>query len=122
MPAFGTTSSPAMYPGDSYQLVNAADATAGSITNTQSVVGIQTGNLGSSVWTLTNTTTQSATVYVAAQDNPSAIGNYKALTDADTGTAVTCAGGSSISFTCFGPFICAHFGTSPSSGLLIIAR
>ena len=121
MPAFGSTSPIALYSGDSYQLVNAADATAGTITNTQAVVGVQSAQVAGNQWTLTNTTNQTATVYVAAADNPSAIANYKPLTDADTNQAVTAAAGTSINFTAVG-FVCAHFGASPSSGLLTILR
>ncbi len=121
MPAFGTIAAPALYAGDSYQLVNAADATAGSITNTQAVVGIASAQLAGNQWTLTNTTNQTVTIYGAAADNPSAIGNYKALTDGDTGIAITAAAGTTILFSAVG-FICGHFGTAPSSGLLTISR
>lgn len=121
MPAFGTTSPTALYSGDSLQLVNAADATAGTITNTQAVVGIQAAQTAGNQWTLTNTTTQTATVYSAAADNPSSINNYKALTDADTNQPITVAAGSTIIFSAVG-FVCAHFGTSPTSGLLTILR
>lgn len=121
MPAFGSIPAPALYAGDSYQLVNAADATADNITYTQAVVGIQSAQVAGNQWILTNKTNETATVYVAAQDNPSADTNYEPLTDADTSEAITAASDTTVTFTAVG-FICCHFGTSPSSGTLTIGR
>ena len=128
MPAFASIPPPALYAGDSYQLVNVADATAGNITYTQAVVGVQSAQVAGNQWTLQNTTNETATVYVAAQDAATSAhpngqtANYSALTDADSAEAITAAASSTINFTTAGPFVCCHFGTSPSSGLLIIAR
>jgi len=127
MPAFGTIPPPALYAGDSLQLVSAADATAGNITYTQAIVGIQSAQVAGNQWTLTNSTNETATVYVSASDAATTAhpngqtSNYEPLTDADTAEAITCASDSTINFTAVG-FICCHFGTSPTSGTLTIAR
>jgi hypothetical protein len=127
MPIFASGTPPGIYPGDSYALVNNA-ATDIIVHYTQAIVGVQTTEVAGNQWTLQNTTTQSAVVYVAAKDVPTATypngqtANYSALTDADTGVAVAAAAGTTINFTTIGPFICAYFGTAPTSGSLIIAR
>jgi hypothetical protein len=127
MPAFASIQPPGLYPGDNYALVNNA-ANDTIVHYTQQVVICQTTQAIGNQLTLTNTTNQAATVHVAASDAPTAVypngqtGNYKALTDADSGVAVTVASGSTISFTTPGPFICANFATAPTSGSLIIAR
>jgi hypothetical protein len=127
MPVFASIQPPGLYPGDNYALVN--NAASDTIVHlTQQVVICQTTEIAGNQLTLTNTTNQAASVYVAAADAPTATypngqtGNYKALTDADSNTAVTVASGSTITFTTPGPFICGYFATAPSSGSLIIAR
>jgi hypothetical protein len=116
MPAFNAKPAIGLYPGDSVVLVNDASTDTG-ISYTQQVAVIE-----ASQFTLQNTSNHDAVVYVAAQDYPAATANYSPLTDADTGVAITCVAGTSINFTTRGPFICAHFASSPTSGSLILAR
>ena len=127
MPAFASIQPPGLYPGDNYALVNNA-AIDTIVHYTQQVVICQSVKALGNQLTLTNTTNQSATVYVAAADAPTTVApngqtaNYEPLKDADTTNAITVASGSTISFTTPGPFMCAYFATAPSSGSLIIAR
>ena len=66
-----------------------------------------------------NPANQTVTVQVADTDVDA---SYRALTEADTAEAVTCASGSSITFTTIGPFVRGHFGTAPTTGTLAISR
>jgi hypothetical protein len=116
MPAFNAVPAIGLYPGDVVVLVNNA-ATDSGLTYTQQVAVTDAGP-----YTLANGTNQTATVYVAAKDSPASTANYQPLTDADTGVAVTVASSSTITFTSQGHFICAHYGSSPTTGSLVIAR
>lgn len=122
MPSYSTASPVGIYPGDTVALVNSA-ATDASVTNTIAVVvAAVAGISGANQLTLTNTTNQTVTVYGAAADYPGSVNNYKALTDADTGTAITAAAGTTISFTFGTGFLLGHFASAPTSGSVIIAR
>lgn len=122
MPAFGTIPAPSLTVGDSVALVNDASTDSG-VTFTQAIVLAQiAGTSTGAQLTLQNTSNQTATVYVAAQDFPAATGNYSPLTNADFGEAITCPSNETIVFTTPGPFVCCHYASSPTSGSLIIAR
>lgn len=121
MPAFNTIPAPSVTVGDTVVLANGA--TEAGLTFTQQVTAPQiAGTSSSSNFTLQNLTNQTATVYVAAIDATASTANYSALTDADTNQAITVASNSAINFTTAGPFICCKYGTSPTSGKLILAR
>jgi hypothetical protein len=117
MPSYNATPARSLTIGDAVNLYNAA--TDGAVTATQQVAVGQTPAPGSNSLAMHNNTNQAATVQVAYAD---ANANYVPLTDGDTGIAITAAAGSSIVFSCVGPFVRALFGTAPSSGTLYLTR
>ena len=117
MPAYAAGNAPALTVGDRVILVNGA--TEANVTKTQAVAIAQiAGTSADSTVALHNGTNQAMTVTVADVD---ADANYRALTDANTGIAITCASGSSIVFSTVGPFLRCE-GTAPTSGVLAITR
>jgi hypothetical protein len=121
MPAYGATPDQGvtLAPGNQIQLINAADATAGNVTTTIAVALGPTAGFTPTL-TIINTTGQTATVAVAAQDTNAAA--YQPLTDGDTTNAITVATGKAISFTCAAPFLLCTFASAPTTGLLAICR
>ena len=119
MPAYSAGNGPGIYAGDRVVLVNNA-ATDTGITSTLQVALAQVGGMSTGIdLALHNGTNQAVTVQVADTDVDA---RYRALTEADTAEAVTCASGSSITFTTIGPFVRGHFGTAPTTGTLAISR
>ena len=107
----------ALGPGQVQTLVSGATESA---VKTTIAVGLgQNGGLTPQV-TLINTTSQTATVAVSADDSSS--GSYIALKNADTNQAITVATNSAVVFTCPAPFMLCTFGTAPTSGTLVICR
>ena len=120
MPAYGTQPDQGvtLAPGESIQLVNAADAALGTVTQTIAVA-LGPSSTYAPILTLINTTGQTATVDVAAAD---ALANYQPLTNADTNNAITVATGKAITFTCAAPFLMVTLGGAAATGLLILCR
>lgn len=111
MPAFGVLPVHAVYKGNSYQLINSADATAGNVTTTQPVaVGPEPGS-GARTVVIHNITNQQATM----EYSPDNVQTYEEL----SGAIVPA--GSALAYNLSGGFILATFVTAPSSGLLTIA-
>jgi hypothetical protein len=121
MPAYGAAGYPkTLNPGDVIQLVNAADATAGTLTATVPLAILQGGASASTPQvTVVNTTGQTATAQVATSD---AAANYQPLTNADTNNAITIASGKAAVFSCSGPFLRFTFASAPTTGLFTISR
>ena len=119
MPKYAVGTAPGIYAGDRVALVNNA-ATDSGVTKTQAVAVADVGGMSTDTHlALHNGTNQSVTVQVGDVD---ADANFRALTDADTNQAITCASGSSVVFTSVGPFVRGLYGTAPTTGTLAITR
>ena len=117
MPAYGTSTPRAIYPGNKIALVNNA-ATDTGVTKSVSVAFAQMPGTPDKL-ALHNTTAQTATVQVSFDDVDA---DYQALKDADTGNAVTVATNSSVIFTCVGPWVRCTLAAAPVAGSLVLSR
>jgi hypothetical protein len=68
---------------------------------------------------LHNTSGQTATVQVCWHD---VAADYQALTNKDTGLAITVATASSVVFSCIGPWVRCTLAAAPTAGSLVLTR
>ncbi len=125
MPAFLATPQQAqltaLYPGDTFALVNDASTDSGITSTIQVAIGPDPG--GNYRITLTNTSGQTATVQTAPKSATAispADGAFEPYSD--EGTAITVANGTSKSFNCTGPWLRCTFSPAPTTGSLILSR
>jgi hypothetical protein len=112
MPAYGAAGYPkALNVGDTIQLINAADATAGNVSNTSPLTISPSPMSGQRTITILNTTNQQAQGQLAAVDTTASYENTSGF---------TIAAGASLTYNLGVCFLRFNFSSSPSSGLLTV--
>jgi len=117
MPVYPSATPRVLYAGETIALVNNAAVDTNVTTTIQ--VSIPSSPAYPSLFSIVNTTNQTATIQVAYSD---VAANYQALKNADTTNAITVANGSTVVFSCIGPWLRCTFASAPTSGSLVICR